>query len=767
MRAYRFVNLLTLACVGLLGVAACSDDTHSDQPIKVEVVNGHGADAPSTSVETTTSSEAGSGPVTLPADPAVGTDVGSPVSVGGVPASTPPPTAPPPTATPDTPPTPAVIPVAPPVVSDTELVAVKYNFSVGLATDFPMQLHDNAYKWMNPTVGKGKLYARFCKDADCAQPFALVPLDYDKDYDKAYDKSTGLFTLGTGNSTPVVLSQAPKNDQYFAQIILDTEFGKAAGKGSCTTATDCPGDADVVLMTGAKINITNVTASSADNPKPATVKVADLANHEYFLGAIYFSGKEIWAQPPHDKGTLLVATSGFDGVYLNRIVPLDLAALPAGAAASSAGYTLQKNNGDFAGNICTFVRGEHDLYVVGQDSDGASVFRLDPSSGAQHVVKPIATLTGTTPAPCRGVAITDASGTEHLYFVHYRGGAGIDLTSSPAPLYHVNTKTGAYQELYYNKEPYISQAWRAIDTDGASLFIAEMSWSKDGKTNGKGKDRLIKFTLKSDGTIDLSVVPKLVATSVASNDNCGYQFNVPTALRVVKFGDQKTYVLLGHDTGVATFDTNLNPVGKNLDLQYYGRLITDLQTAPDGKHWYALPGCPSAVKNDATDFKVVNGSGTTVIDKHLVPALEAKASALTVVPTDTDIDNDGKPNVGANGTDLEYSFLKYYIRTFQNTLSMPDVGYTTPQIVVSNTMLFLRGNGITKTGVDDLNSSGVSQVQDLGIFDLQTNRGIVFRKYLPFFDGLSAGAGKAPGIWGFELGKSNAENSTRAMIYLP
>ncbi len=118
------------------------------------------------------------------------------------------------------------------------------------------------------------------------------------------------------------------------------------------------------------------------------------------------------------------------------------------------------------------------------------------------------------------------------------------------------------------------------------------------------------------------------------------------------------------------------------------------------------------------------------------------------------------------GHDIDFWFLKDYIRSFQSTLPIPPVVFTGPQMAVGQKSLFVRGTGIQSDGSLSISSSGMGQVQDVGVFDLKSGKGIIFKNYMPFYDGLSSGAGEDSGQWGFDLGDPKKENSTGAILYL-
>ena len=84
---------------------------------------------------------------------------------------------------------------------------------------------------------------------------------------------------------------------------------------------------------------------------------------------------------------------------------------------------------------------------------------------------------------------------------------------------------------------------------------------------------------------------------------------------------------------------------------------------------------------------------------------------------------------------------------------MPPTSYTGPEIAVGERGLFLRGTGMQGDGAASINSSGLGQVGDLGVYDLASGRGVMFRGFTLMLDGPSA-------RWGFDL-----EPKTKSKLY--
>jgi len=614
---------------------------------------------------------------------------------------------------------------------------------------------------------RGKLMARFCTDAACDNVVALLAATV-----QGAD-SNGYYVYSTGFPKDVSVSGMVSPDAKYVQFVLDTQYSIDVGKGACDTADlqSCPGDADT-LQTDAD-TIQNTGAGAPDNPAPGSSSVtitdggtADLTGGTTYLGSIRYLGQEIWTPPTKETGKVLVSTS--NNGYTDKIQIADLSTYKI----SSDSYVMQRDGADYKGDICGLIQGAGAVYAVGVTPDfGAHVFQIDPTTGKQVGTDSVAFIphpdftgpessgpqTGLAanryPYPCRGVFVNAADGSKHLYLVQFKG-AGSLTTSHPAPLYHVALGSSPTSERLFASNS--DMAWRAIDISGNTLYIAEMSWSVSNQ-NDVGKDKICTVHLGNDGSASSKV--NCTATTYVSDNSCGSTAHWPSALKVVSLAGTP-YVAMGHDGGVAVFDTSVSPQ-YNVDLTHYGTLIGDMAMAPDGSRLYASPQCKADTA--VAWFELPYAKSTEKSDKNLVAVLDTSGSKLKVATTSIDIDGDSTPD---NGVDLDYYFLKKYIRSFGTTLPIPPVVYTGPQLAVGKKSLFVRGTGIQGSG-GTLSSSGMGQVQDMGVFDLGTGKGIVFQNYMPFFDGLSSNAGAGPGIWGYELGAEGEENSTGAILYLP
>jgi hypothetical protein len=613
-------------------------------------------------------------------------------------------------------------------------------------------------------LGRVELFARFCSDAACASPIAVVPLVIDgADANGRYVPASA-DTTGAGFAKPFTITQAPLGAS-FVQIIGDTEFSSDAGLGVCSTVANCPADFDVVSIGGFVVG-QNVDGTT-EQPAPATVALnvtgrnvqLDLPD-TFYLGHLHFDRGPLAAPAPADDGTLVMAVSNSADTFRNLIGLVDLSdASATPGALGPASYTLQKNGADFEGDVCGLVRGGGTLYAVGIDNTGANIFRLSATTGVQTsdvpvVVMPPSNMSDPTtyPRPCRGV-FGSMGGVDHLYLLQFSG-AGSSATSHPYPFYDVDLTNGTYATPITDTD----LALRAIAVDGTShLFAVDMSWSKDSDDNGIGFNRIFELSRDASGYVTGS---NATTTDLLSDEQCGSQLNWPSGAAVVSLGGSPR-LLVGHDTGVAVYNPSDLTQASNLLLPGFGQLFTELVPSPDGARLYAQPQCKAV--NTATTFQLPYAQTTEAADTNLVAILDLSSAPLAVATTSIDIDGNGTPD---HGIDLDYWFLKRFIRDHSSTLPIPPVVFTGPQLAVGETMLFVRGSGIQGNGSTAISSSGLGQVQDVGFFSLSTGRGVVFGDYIPWTDGLSSNAGRGPGIWGYDV-HAGQESSVGALVYLP
>lgn len=647
---------------------------------------------------------------------------------------------------------------------DVELVDVQLRAQILLGNNYGSQLNDLFAASFNAGSGMGRMriFARYCADAACETPLAVVQAEIDEADENGMYVFSSASPSGTGFDHGVGIGQAPLGTSYL-QIIGDTQTSIEWGKGECSSVDDCPGDADVMQI--ADFQIASDLAGSEANPPAATLEISVGGPGEeiviedvLFLGRIHFGGEELWTPAPSDEGRLLIAASNDDDTYRNRMALIDLAdasATPGEAADDS--YILQQAGSDFAGDVCGVIDGGDSLYAIGVGSAGAHVFELD-ASGKQASDTELALFEPdgeNYPWPCRGV-YKEIGGEKHLYLIYYKG-AGSEDTSTPSPLYHVNLTTGATESDF---SEYSDWAWRGltINDDGSELVAVDMSWSKHSNDNSVGFNRLVPISLAADGSI--GAVGEPIVTDLVSDDQCGSQLNWASGSRIVSVGGMDK-LLVGHDLGVAVYDPGTLAQEQNVDLTGFGILFSDFAVSPDGNTAYAMPQCKSVTGD--SDFELPQGAGTEKADKNLVAQLDLSGNEVAVAQTELDINGDGTND---NGIDMDYYGIKSYIRGFNSTLPIPPVVYTGPQMAVGSSMLFIRGSGIQGNGGNTISSSGLGQVQDVGFFDLATGNGVVFDQYMPFFDGLSSEAGTGTGIWGYDI-SPGVEASVGWVHYIP
>ncbi len=660
--------------------------------------------------------------------------------------------------------------------SGNGMVAASIEGEVLLANGYPGQILPlfRADLGSGSVLARVALFAKFCADAACATPIALVPVVIDgADANGRYVLSSAS-TSGVGFGKAFTIPQAPLGVSYL-QLVGDTQMSVEQGLGACTSTANCPGDFDVVSMSGGFTVGQNVDGTTAQ-PSPGAVEVnvtaagatITLADTIY-LGHLYFDRGSLAAGAPSDDGTLVVAISNAADTYRNLIALVDLddaSATPGAVSASS--YTLEKSGQPFAGDVCGMVRGGGSLYAIAIDNAGANVFRLNGSTGAQISDTPVVTIPPTNPAdpqtypfPCRGV-YGAMGGHEHLYLVAFKG-AGSLTTSHPHPFYDIDLTDAAdvltAPTAVLTPIADTNYALRAIAVDGAShLFAIDMSWSTSAGNGGIDFNRILELTRNGEG--DVTGIGATTVTDVHSDDQCDSSLKWPTGAAIVTLGGASR-LLVGHDEGVAVYDpSNMTELG-DLLLPNHGRLFSELVPSPDGTRLYAMPQCKAI--NSATTFRLPYGASTEAADTNLVAILDTTGATLALASTTLDIDGNGATD---HGIDLDYYFLKDYIRARGTTLPIPPVVFTGPQLAVGNAMLFVRGSGIQGNGSDPVSTSGLGQVQDIGFFSLATGRGVVFGDYVPWLHGLSAENGSGTGIWGYDI-HAGRGSSVGAVMYLP
>lgn len=634
-------------------------------------------------------------------------------------------------------------------VVDTSLTA-----TLKLSQNFGLPFHDLYRANLVPGLKSGVIYAVFfaAEDTNRTTPIFVTEVAV---ADKNIDPQSGYSVLTTSFENQVKVLRAPLGSSCL-QFVVDTELRRDSLGESCDSATPetCLGNASLLQTDTAVLESENPAASCVliDISKGEKKAVGSIS-----LGHVYFNFEKLKQLPAGEEGRVLVSAS--NGAYRNAIKIVDLQSYS--LAADS--YVLQNAGSEFFGDVCGFIAGDGPVYAIGVHGEGVSIFPLDPTTGLQTGDAPLfipEDNTGMNPSwPCRGVFVKGAR-TQALYLIQFKG-AGSLATSSP----HVLTSIIWTHEQNINQanvsyyEDLNDSAWRSIVASPAGdyLIALDNSWSTASQNNDVYQNRLIKIPVFGDNTLNTADI-SVTTTSFTAEDTCDGSQNYPAAVTMVRLNGVDR-LLMGHDTGVAVYDTNFNLL-QTLDLTAYGRLFTDFKTHPTKALLYALPTCKALSTN--SELMLPYGSGYETADQNLVAILDTSGDSLKIATTEIDLDDDGDFE---GGIDLDFFGLKKAIRSFDSTASLPPVVYTGPHMLVTENALFVRGSGVQGDLGEIISSSGMGQVQDMGLFDLATGHGLLLTDYNPFFEGVSSNAGR-DAVWGFDF-EPEVESSTGAFIYLP
>ena len=603
---------------------------------------------------------------------------------------------------------------------------------VKLVKNFPLQVVDVLKQYLTSPdyIYRGDLYLELCEDSNCDKVVANRKVLEGELFSTGFWKDVNVTDLPEGT--------------YYARFGVDTKYSQEYDGSYDKTQGFGPMD---VLQIASGIE----DVEKGKNPATATVQVqlsastpSDLG--EILLGHILFEDPSF--APPTEQGYLLIAGSGTD-VYRNHIKVVDLEQY-----STLDPVVLMHNGKEFQGDICGFVKSQGDwIYVIAVGAEGAYVFPFNTKTrtfaNADPMLIPHPDYKGGDasnldpekyPWPCRGVAIQKGN-KEFLYLVSFKG-AGALTNSAPYPLVIVETtgmKEGGSGKvvamLNEETDEFFSsdRILRGAATDGEKLFLLEASWSKL-----VDKNTVYVFSINDDGTI----VPEKQWESGTAEDTCDSTSNWVPAITVVSWGGSPK-VLVGNDDDISIYQSDGTLVSK-IDTTKYGRLITSFSVAPDGNVLYAMPNCKSA----SVKAKVLAGvKGNRVdLDRHAIVEVDLTSSPENPVllHTDRDFDADGTSD---GGIDLEFLYLKAsLLRWCESCLGVvPPTAYTGPEIAAGNRIIALRGTGIQS---DEKNSSGLGQLADIGIFDLASGKGVIFRDYQVWLDGPSS-------RWGFDLNPAN------------
>ena len=621
---------------------------------------------------------------------------------------------------------------------------------VKIVKNFPLQVVDLLKQYLTADkIFKGDLYLQLCEDQDCTKVVATKQVLQGELFSTGFYKDIQVSGLPAGT--------------FYARFAIDTLYSQEYGSSFQEDGTFGPMDI-VQTVDGAP------SPTPGSNPPAGTVEVTlvdgqstDIGSHE--LGTLLFEDPSF--PPSTEDGFLLVAASGKD-VYRNQIRVVDLSTYTV-----SKSITLERDGNQFAGDICGFVRGQGDvLYVVAVGAAGAYVFAFDTKNlsfvTGSPVLIPHPDYDGgdTTnldpekyPWPCRGVSITK-SGKEFLYLIAFKG-AGSLTNSAPYPLVVVDVTglaSGQGGQLVETYDDTVDQFFdtsriiRGAATDGDKLYLLEASWSKL-----VDKNTVYAFTVGDDGRVTKD---SLEIQSGTADDNCDSTNNWVPAIAVVDFGGQKV-ITVGNDEGIGIYGLDGSKLSW-IDTTAYGRLITSFALSPDGKVLYAMPNCKSAAKKASVKAGV--SDKRVDLDRHAIVAIDltSNPSDPVLLYGDRDFDEDGNPD---GGIDLEFLYLKRSLLRWCETCTgvVPPTAYTGPEIAVGQRSVFLRGTGIQS---DEKNSSGLGQLADIGVFDIDSGKGVIFRDYNIWLDGPSS-------RWGFDLNPDDPtkdyqdDQSTAALIYVP
>lgn len=620
---------------------------------------------------------------------------------------------------------------------------------VKLVKDFPLQVVALLKQYLTSPdhIFRGDLYLQVCESPECKAPVVKKVLEGE------------LFS--TGFAKEVTVTGLPAGERLL-KFFLDTRYSQEYGGGY--EATQVIGPMDVVQVA----NKTEVP-TEGKNPLAGSVGVVLKDGETTPLGDVLL-GHIVFDQPAFapktEDGYLLVAASGTD-VFRNHIKVVDLEKLEV-----LDPVVLKLNGGDFEGDICGFVKGEgSSLYVVAVGAAGAYVFAFDTSTRQFASTEPVliphpdykegGPTAGLDPEkypwPCRGTRIAKGN-REFLYLVAFKG-AGALQSSAPYPLVIVETTgmaTGARGQvvarLDEDADPFFesSRIIRGAATDGEKLYLLEASWSKL-----VDKNTVYVFSVADGGT----VTKVSQWESGTAEDTCGATNNWVPAIASVQWGG-KTHILVGNDDDISVFDTQGQLVSK-IDTTGYGLLITSFAVSPDGQTLYAMPNCKSSARK-ASVAAGVKGKRAD-LDRHavVVVSLTSDPASPSLKHEDRDFDGDGTPD---GGVDLEFLYLKENLLRWCESCTgvVPPTSYTGPEIAVGKSGLFMRGTGIQSA---EKNSSGLGQVADIGLYDLESGKGVIFRNYQIWLDGPSS-------RWGFDLNPANAARdytddvSTSALLWV-
>ena len=439
---------------------------------------------------------------------------------------------------------------------------------------------------------------------------------------------------------------------------------------------------------------------------------------------------------------------------------------------------VPKVNGlDFAGDLCGFVRGSGSaLYVLGSTAKGAYVFTYDLAKKGFVIAQPVPLPhpdcldgkcpsvpdPGSLPWLCKGVRVP-VGDKDRLYLIDGKGAGGQTQTTSypMVSLEMIPAGGGKFLKLHLlNESPFLTgkRLFRGIEVFENALYLLEPSWSKQLEDDAKKAGVPAQAAIHKVPLHPVSGLPewdKRTAFSAGQGkEKCEGSTPLVPAFAKVSIGGAERLVV-GNDAALGVYDFEGQALGE-VDLLPYGRLAVAAAVSPDGQSLFVLPGCKSAKLK--AKVKLGIGTKTLALDRHAVMVLDLAGALPTVRDAERDFDEDG---VADGGVDLDFLHLKRDLLRWCEPCSgvVPPTVYTGPALVATAKALILRGTGASVT------SSGLGQVGDLGVFDLQTGKGLVFRKHSLWLDGPSA-------RWGFDIQPEVAaktpqfDQSVSALLYV-
>lgn len=630
---------------------------------------------------------------------------------------------------------------------DDTLVPVTLRGEALFTNGYPRQIDGFLQPFFGDAMRRVRLFARFCADPACSEVRAVVEAPFERQDDEGFWVLSTAAPNGSGFGNPFTISEAPAGRSYL-QLVGDTAVSIAVGKGACDIDT-CPGDADVLQIEPVRIESNNGAFSRSPNPPPTSIEVEVTAGGTIELPGTQYLGHLVFDEAPLRRpiasprpDRFLVALEDAASGFVHRMtrMVIDSEGLPQN---EGAGEILTVDGLPVPGDVCGIVRGDEGLFAIVRGAPGVWILALD-FEGRATSEGPVAFLPNPEerqppPAPCRG-EFARIDGRPFLYLNEYAG-AGSREDSWPYPIVVVDLEAGTFTTPY--TERFGPSALRGLVVDVAHriVVVSEMSWSAQPNNIGT---MVTAIQIGPDG--QLGELERVIHMGRPSDDTCGATNNWPGALTRLTIGGVDRLVM-GHDEGVTVFELpSLQPM-TDLDLRAHGRLFRQIAVSPDGTRAYAVPQCKARIE-DGHFTLPTQADDRVATDRTLAVELDLTGPELRVAETTIDIDTDGTPDPGI---DLEYYFLKHYLRTFNPGMPLPPVLLVAPQVAVGESSMILRGSGA--------GASGLGQAQDLTFFDRATGHGLLLNGYVPWWHGLS-------GVWGFDF-VPGEESSVGFVEYLP